>query len=517
MFEIKLKALSMATARFFLALIILCECSSRYNTTSLPTGDLPPCDSESKWCNVPMPNISHFKFDPPTDPYRWRQAQILAKNGDHVLLSRIVKAFPNYWQFLDGSTEYRQQQRIGDAFVDIKNSDLTFLTDQPSQKNQQLMSHKEFGPIPSPYDLRDSNFSARAPIVFLGYSAFDQLKSRGDHFTGSFKKQVPYSINALITQFDQIKNKKILTPFILYHGYMNENWGFFSSYLENRTANWGECCKGDIEKKIYEILDNENLLLFVIGGHTNITHPKLLVRPLGIQDLDKRYIKGKSKKQMLWDYMRNYAANKKPKKNFVFTSIANSVSRPQLIRCIEPKFTEGELTVHRYCHDKEKVKKGTKGMCQNRIPVHKFYQRVAMSRIVLTLPGVGYDTYRLWESMYMGAMPLMERNVGFDKPLYRLPALLVDDWSSVTPDLLRSAYVEAMYRADEFDYARLNQQNWYDFLLNVSTTKSVQTVYDRYPKHVEDQNYARPKVPFNCGKDGSRCGKGTKRTPAVRC
>ena len=36
------------------------------------------------------------------------------------------------------------------------------------------------------------------------------------------------------------------------------------------------------------------------------------------------------------------------------------------------------------------------------------------------------------------------KNVGFDKPLYKLPALVVDDWSVVTPDLLRSAYVEVI-------------------------------------------------------------------------
>ena len=41
-------------------------------------------------------------------------------------------------------------------------------------------------------------------------------------------------------------------------------------------------------------------------------------------------------------------------------------------------------------------------------------------------------------------MPITEKNVGFDKPLYKLPALVVDDWSVVTPDLLRSAYVEVI-------------------------------------------------------------------------
>ena len=36
----------------------------------------------------------------------------------------------------------------------------------------------------------------------------------------------------------------------------------------------------------------------------------------------------------------------------------------------------------------------------------------------------------------------MERSVGLDRTLWRLPTLLVDDFNDITPDLLHSAYVE---------------------------------------------------------------------------
>jgi hypothetical protein len=65
------------------------------------------------------------------------------------------------------------------------------------------------------------------------------------------------------------------------------------------------------------------------------------------------------------------------------------------------------------------------------------------------MPGLGYDTYRLWEVLALGAMPVLERGIGFDRTLYRLPALLVDDFADLTPELVRQAYVEALYRVDD--------------------------------------------------------------------
>jgi hypothetical protein len=57
--------------------------------------------------------------------------------------------------------------------------------------------------------------------------------------------------------------------------------------------------------------------------------------------------------------------------------------------------------------------------------------------------------------------------------LWRLPpALLVDDFDEVTPELLRTAYVEALYRADDFEFERLPQSFLWPFITNVSVTMS---------------------------------------------
>ena len=57
----------------------------------------------------------------------------------------------------------------------------------------------------------------------------------------------------------------------------------------------------------------------------------------------------------------------------------------------------------------------------------------------------------------------------------------MDDFDDVTPELLHTAYVEAIYRADEFEFERLRMNFWIDLIRNVSRTMSSQTLYDKFP------------------------------------
>jgi hypothetical protein len=78
-----------------------------------------PCD-DPVWCDVNMPSVSYYQFDPPTDKLKWRLAQIQAANGEQVLLSRISKVFPQPFDFLDGDRSFRRLHYMIDVFVDSK-------------------------------------------------------------------------------------------------------------------------------------------------------------------------------------------------------------------------------------------------------------------------------------------------------------------------------------------------------------------------------------------------------------
>lgn len=68
-------------------------------------------------------------------------------------------------------------------------------------------------------------------------------------------------------------------------------------------------------------------------------------------------------------------------------------------------------------------------------------------------PGNGKDSHRVWESLYFGAIPIVE-----DSPMNRyfaklFPILVVESWFQITPNYLRSKYVE------------ISDKNWrYDLL-----------------------------------------------------
>jgi hypothetical protein len=122
--------------------------------------------------------------------------------------------------------------------------------------------------------------------------------------------------------------------------------------------------------------------------------------------------------------------------------------------------------------------------------------------------------------MTVGSIPVLEKGIGLDKPLWKLPALLVDDFDFVTPELLRQAYVEALYRVEEFEFERLTQSFWFDFIMNVSkaqtSSSSLKMILNKFPIESEDSTFARPFEKFNCHKTKS-CGRGTKRIPASFC
>lgn len=122
----------------------------------------------------------------------------------------------------------------------------------------------------------------------------------------------------------------------------------------------------------------------------------------------------------------------------------------------------------------------------------------------------------MWELLTLGSIVVIERGVGFDRTLWRLPALLVDDFDDVNPELLRSAYVEAMYRAKEFEFERLTQSFWYSVIGNVSKSMSMTPLLEKFPMEAEDITFARPKIPYECGRTGT-CGPNTKRIPRKSC
>ncbi len=57
----------------------------------------------------------------------------------------------------------------------------------------------------------------------------------------------------------------------------------------------------------------------------------------------------------------------------------------------------------------------------------------------------------------------------------------MDDYADLTADMIREAYVEAIYRADEWEYERLTMKFWRDTVFEVAKTENTSIVLERHP------------------------------------
>lgn len=87
----------------------------------------------------------------------------------------------------------------------------------------------------------------------------------------------------------------------------------------------------------------------------------------------------------------------------------------------------------------------------------KFLESARRSTFTVCPEGNGVDTHRLWETLYMGGIPVVTPNPLMNSLYSRLPVLVVKNWS----DLSKSNYLEERWH-------ELNHKNWEPSLLKQS-------------------------------------------------
>jgi hypothetical protein len=492
---------------------------------------------DAVWCHVAPPSSSYYGFEGPIDPRRWKEAQYLASIGKQVFMERIVKVHRSPYYYIDGDRIFRNLQPLVDVFTDIKtglepllpNKDHLFSPvrrrlasdnaegeeEAPAKQQLQQQQHRQLAAdglkvtelettkalsvagrqiVPNPYNFR---VSERAPVVEMGYTAF--AKDMNTFFSGNFLGGNFVKREWWFGEWAKIKDK-IDTPFITMCS-LNENWGPISTNFPNRTAGWGACCNKKNQRVIHEFLNHEKTLMLIINQHSNLSHPKILTLPRGLP------LTWEHTSKVVWDSQR-YNLNHVKKEKLLFAAASSWGKRPQILRCISDKMSIADFEGHSDTPAGE--------LARMKTDRRHYYRKLGRAMFGVALPGLGYDCFRTWELLTMGTIVVIERGVGLDRTLWRLPALLVDDFYDVNPEMLRQAYVEAVYHRDDFEYERLTQSFWYEVIYNVSAAKSTAPMLDRFPMRAEKKNFARPKEPYECGKTDT-CGPGTKRIPKNYC
>lgn len=95
-----------------------------------------------------------------------------------------------------------------------------------------------------------------------------------------------------------------------------------------------------------------------------------------------------------------------------------------------------------------------------------YYDDLSKSRFMICPRGCGIDTYRMWDCIYMGCIPIVEKYEGYQQ-FEDLPVFYINSWTEVnnfTPELLEKKWNEMLEK--EYNYDKLRLSYWENRILN---------------------------------------------------
>lgn len=91
------------------------------------------------------------------------------------------------------------------------------------------------------------------------------------------------------------------------------------------------------------------------------------------------------------------------------------------------------------------------------IPIEQYLEDIANHKYVLCPPGVGYDCYRIYESIQLGAVPVVLDN-NFAKMLNGLPILYTNNFININENVLNDLYLDVWNQPH--NYSKLYTEYW---------------------------------------------------------
>lgn len=196
---------------------------------------------------------------------------------------------------------------------------------------------------------------------------------------------------------------------------------------------------GSVPEEFEPYLEDEKLLAW-FGKNITRIHPKLRSLPLGLPSYSPENQAIMKEVASSAKALRNRQADK-----WVYCSLSmqtNPRDRGRLYECLKDK----SFVYWPY------ERKDFRG----------YITDLSCYRFVACPCGSAIDTYRTWESLFVGAIPIISRSGlrtmgalgGFEKMFDGMAVLIVDDWQDVTLELLEQTF-------DRFAYVeRLSSSYW---------------------------------------------------------
>eukprot|EP00667_Euglena_gracilis_P008484 EG_transcript_8593 len=198
------------------------------------------------------------------------------------------------------------------------------------------------------------------------------------------------------------------------------------------------------------LLDHPQILkIFSVNVNSTTYHPKVVPLPLGLH----------WRKANETTEARLAASKAPPPTNELFVKFKIPKHQNGTARGVVRMLRRAEVV-------KSLQDNGFLGMTaeeiQARIPLEEFQERIMASQFVPSPGGNGLDTYRTWQTLYLGRVPIVDTAMRPDL-FDGLPVMVVDSWAKVTHDALRQ-WREAASRR-QFNTGKLWFKWWAAFLL----------------------------------------------------
>jgi hypothetical protein len=104
---------------------------------------------------------------------------------------------------------------------------------------------------------------------------------------------------------------------------------------------------------------------------------------------------------------------------------------------------------------------------RNAMDFDYFYENISKSKFAICPRGCGIDTYRLWDCICLGCIPIVEKYGGCEY-FTDLPILFIDsylDYNSLSEDFLNQTYLDFLQR--DFTYEKLSLGYWHNLILSM--------------------------------------------------
>ena len=198
-------------------------------------------------------------------------------------------------------------------------------------------------------------------------------------------------------------------------------------------------------------LEEKNIIAWFSIHPFKEGHQKFFPLPLGIHQLPSRYADRKEFNSLFKKLRRET-----PKTQLIYVN--HNANNHKDRKIIDELFSDKPFCTYR----------------KDGVSFEKYMLEMAQSKFVLSPRGKGPDSYRTWEALLAGSIPIVRRGM-YEVPevsekappcfhsqlddLYRhLPVVLVDSWHEVTEEFLNNKYEEIT--SQKYDIRPLYLEYW---------------------------------------------------------